>query len=290
MIIDAHLHCSGTETTNSVLRSLDEARVDIGVLLAPFLSHHYRLDDALSLREANAHLATLVRGHQDRLFGFAVVNPLLPNAVDDLRHAVENLGLRGLKMVPSGWFPYDDCAHRIYEQALALDLPILFHSGIFVDGRSGRFCRPTFYEAIREHPGLRVTLAHLSWPWCDEANAVGLIDLINGVPPDEAAFRFDISFGAPPVYRHEVLKNALAVLGPALLQFGSDRFFPCGGDAILEKIAEVGELLDGFDLTSADRDRIMYGTAAAWLGIEAGKIFQPPQRHHEQDDLPHTAN
>jgi predicted TIM-barrel fold metal-dependent hydrolase len=86
-------------------------------------------------------------------------------------------------MVPAGWYPYDDCAHRIYETASALKIPILFHSGIFIDGKSGRFCRPAFYEAIRDYPDLRVTLAHLGWPWPDEANAVGLIDLINGVPP-----------------------------------------------------------------------------------------------------------
>ena len=40
-------------------------------------------------------------------------------------------------------------------------------------------------------------------------------------------------FGPPPVYRLEVLKKALAVLGPELLQFGSDRFLPCAGSVTL---------------------------------------------------------
>src|SRR5207253_7782196 len=66
---------------------------------------------------------------------------------------------------------------------------------------------PSFYEAVRDHPGLKVTLAHLGWPWCDEANAVGVIDLINGVHPDDSQFRFDISFGPPPVYRRRVLAD-----------------------------------------------------------------------------------
>ncbi|HZP86505.1 MAG TPA: amidohydrolase family protein [Burkholderiales bacterium] len=146
MLIDAHLHCSGRERADDVLRSLDEAGVERAVLLVPFLSEGFSLHDAASLRRANVYLAELVRGHADRLHGFAVINPALPGASEDLRHAIEALGLTGLKLVPSGWYPYDARAHEIYAEASALGIPILFHSGIFIDGRSGRFCRPTFYE------------------------------------------------------------------------------------------------------------------------------------------------
>jgi predicted TIM-barrel fold metal-dependent hydrolase len=155
----------------------------------------------------------------------------------------------------------------VYEKAAELGIPILFHSGIFIDGRSGRFCRPAFYEAVREHPGLKVTLAHLGWPWTDEANAVGLIDLINGIRPEDSQFRFDISFGPPPIYRHEVLKKALAVLGPRSLQFGSDRFLPCSGSHIRSAIQEVDQLLDDLSVPEPDRQAIFAETAAAWLGL-----------------------
>ncbi len=266
MIIDAHIHCSGEENTAGVLQAMDWAGVDKAIILAPFLNGSYSLRDSESLRLANQHLATLITGHVDRLIGFAVINPSLDNASEDLTRA-HDLGLSGLKMVPAGWYPYDDCAHRIYETASQLDMPVLFHSGIFIDGRSGRFCRPVFFEAIREHPGLRVTLAHLGWPWTDEANAVGLIDLINGVAPDNSQFRFDISFGAPPAYRLDVLNKAIAVLTPELLQFGSDVFLPCSGELIKNRIDDVVTLLDRLDVDTRGRERIMGGTAAAWLGI-----------------------
>lgn len=282
MLIDAHLHLSGQESARDVLHSLDEAGIDVAVLLAPFLTDPYRISDRQSLRDGNRHLSRLVEGHADRLMGFAVVNPLHPEAADDLEEAVARGGIRGLKLVPTGWYPYDDCAHWVYARANALGLPILFHSGIFIDGRSGRFCRPTFYEAVREHPGLRVTLAHLGWPWCDEANAVGVIDLINGVPPDDSQFRFDVSFGPPPVYRREVLRKALDVLGPGLIQFGSDRFFPCSGEHIRVLVDEVLHLLDELDVGPDDRRRIMGGTAAAWLGIGEA-------RKDEKDETCQTA-
>jgi predicted TIM-barrel fold metal-dependent hydrolase len=267
MVVDAHLHCSGEETGTQVLKSLDEADIDAAILLAPFLNAPYTLNDRNSLREANRHLARLVSENSDRLIGFAVVNPTHPEAADDLEESIAKLKLRGLKLVPTGWYPYDDCAHRVYERAAALDLPILFHSGIFIDGKSGRFCRPTFYEAVREHPSLRVTLAHLSYPWCDESIAVGLIDLINGVSPDDCQFRFDISFGAPPIYRQQVLRNALAVLGPDLLQFGSDRFLPCSGSHIKSAVDEVKLLLEEIEVDKRGVERIMGGTAAHWLGL-----------------------
>lgn len=272
MIIDAHLNCSGDETSGDVLTTLDDAGVDYGVLLAPFLSARHRLDDPASLRDANRHLASLVRGHDDRLAGFAVVNPRDGQAPDDLRHAVEDLGLTGLKLVPSGWYPYDDCAHRVYEVADEYGLPVLFHTGIFIDGRSGRYCRPAFFEAVRDHPRMRVTLAHLGWPWCDEAIAVGIIDLIKGVPADDCQIRFDLSFGPPPAYRVDVIGRALAVLGPDLLQFGTDRFFPCSGQHVREGFDDFAAVCDALDVEPAARERMTCGTAARWLGLESGAI------------------
>lgn len=266
MLIDAHIHCSGDEKIEDILQALDWAGVDKAILLAPFLTGEYTLHDEGSLRSANQYLARLIANHTDRLIGFAVINPLFTNACEDLCRA-RDLGLCGLKMVPAGWYPYDECAHRVYEAASRGKIPILFHSGIFIDGKSGRFCHPAFYEAIRDYPDLRVTLAHLGWPWTDEANAVGLIDLINGTPPDDSQFRFDISFGAPPIYRSEVLKKAIAVLTPELLQFGSDVFFPCSGELIKSRIHEVSELLERLDISKGSRERIMGGTAAAWLGV-----------------------
>ena len=267
MIVDAHIHCTGAESPDEVIRTLDEAGVDAAVLLAPFLTDPFSLADARSLNAANEYLGNLVRDHKDRLVGFAVVNPRHATASQDLEKAVERYGLRGLKLVPSGWYPYDDCAHRVYETASKYDLPILFHSGIFIDGRSGRFCRPVFYEAVRDHPGLKVTLAHLGWPWCDESNAVGVIDLINGVKPEDSQFRFDISFGPPPIYRKEVLTRALAVLGPEMLQFGSDRFLPCSGGHIRSMIEEVKNLLETLDVSPSDQERIFCKTASNWLDL-----------------------
>lgn len=265
MIIDAHLHCTGRESADDVLRTLDAAGVDHGVLLAPFLDAPFSLDDPASLRTANAYLAQLVRGHEDRLSGFAVVNPSDAEAPRDLRDAIEGLGLRGAKMVPRGWSADEPRVQPTFAVAAELELPLLFHSGIFIDGRSGRYCRPALFEPLRNHVGVRVALAHLGWPWTDEAIAVGLIDRIHGVAHDDAVFRFDISFGPPPPYRLEVLRRAVDVLGCGALQFGSDCFLPCSGEHLAERIGWVHELADALELPRDERERLWHGTAAAWL-------------------------
>ena len=266
MVIDAHLHCTGRESAGEVLRALDEARIDVAVLLAPFLDEGHSLDDAASLRRANAHLGRLVHGHRDRLVGFAVVDPRDAHAPRDLRDAIEGLGLSGVKMVPTGWYPDEQRVQPVFAVASELRLPVLFHSGIFIDGRSGRFCRPANFEVMRDHPGARVALAHVGWPWTDEAIAVALIDRIHGVPPEACRFRLDISFGPPPPYRREVLTRALEVLGAGLLQFGSDCFLPCPGSEIARRAGWVHELLDQIGVAAAHRQRIWHDTAAAWLG------------------------
>jgi len=279
VIIDAHLHCTGDETTSYVLDSLDDAGIDIGVLIAPFLNNGYTMADPDAIRRANEHLSRLVAGHDDRLFGLAIVNPSLPGAADELRHAVETLGLRGAKMVPSGWYPEDAVVQPTFAVASELKLPLLFHSGVFIDGRASRFCRPIGFEPLRDHPGARVTLAHLGWPWTDEAIALGLIDRIHGVPQDDCAFRFDLSFGPPPPYRHDVLAKALEVLGPGLLQFGSDCFLPCPGAEIAERRGWLRDLLSEFDLDAAALERIWWGTAAAWLGLEPASLAASAPGH-----------
>ena len=80
--------------------------------------------DREALRSANEHLAELVRNNADWLIDFAMVNPPHCHASNDLEDAVERLELRGLKLVPSSWYPCQDCVHDVYERAVSLGIPV----------------------------------------------------------------------------------------------------------------------------------------------------------------------
>ncbi len=67
MIIDAHIHCSGDEKTDDVLRALDETGVDKTVLLAPFLNGNHFMHDGDSTRTERGKAARKWAGEKFEL-------------------------------------------------------------------------------------------------------------------------------------------------------------------------------------------------------------------------------
>ena len=155
MIIDAHLHCSGRETRRRRAARARRCRTSTSACCSRrFSTTATRLHDArVAARGEPAPGRRRLRGIVDRLVGLAVVNPVT-------RRRGRRSRTRDRRGRPAR--PQDGAERlvsvrraspsRVYAKAAELDLPILFHSGIFIDGRSGRFCRPVFYEALREHP------------------------------------------------------------------------------------------------------------------------------------------
>ena len=157
MIIDAHLHCSGAERADDVLRSLDEARrrrrrPARAVPERGLLARRRRVAAARQRASGGAGArprrpAGRLRGRRSaRRRGAAAPAP----RHRDARPARAQRWCRpaGTRTTPT--------SSRCSPKRGALGIPLLFHSGIFIDGRSGRFCRPTFFEALRDHPGLKV--------------------------------------------------------------------------------------------------------------------------------------
>lgn len=274
MIIDAHLRTSGREQADEVLRTLDEAGVERAVLVAPGPrpgeggSPDGPAEPGL-LRHGNEHLAGLVRGRGDRLTGFACLDPRDPGAPQALRHAVETLGLRGCSLLPGAWAPHDEAVQPTFAAARELGIPLLLHSGLARDGRSSRFGRPSLFEALRGHPGLRATLSQAGWPWTDEAIAVALVDRLDGVPAAQSLFRLELSGEVPSAYRRDLLHKALETLGPERLQFGSGCVLPVSGAVLAERVRTLQALLEALGVPREARRQIWSGTAAAWLGLEA---------------------
>ncbi len=122
---------------------------------------------------SNEQIAELC-GMSGRFVGFASVDPHQAGAAKELRRAVEGLGLRGLKLHPSAqaFYPNDRAlAYPIYEEAVALGVPILFHAGMsWEPGARAKYGQPIAFEDVAaDFPSLNVVLAHWAWPWAVEA-------------------------------------------------------------------------------------------------------------------------
>ena len=252
-ILDAHTHLSGPgsgETPENIVACLDAANVAKAFVIAPLIKQgsweleERHLDD---VRRNNDYCARVCASEPDRLLGFCVLNPspglgggTFGRAVDlmieEARRCRHELGLRGVKMVPSGWYPHDPHALRLYRELARLDMYALFHSGIFLDGKEGTYCRPAYFEAVHQVPGFRGQLAHLGWPWVDECIAVlEMESTIHGKQPERWQLLADLSFGPPDDWQLRSWQLALDTLPKEMLCYGSDVFWPSEPERYLEQ-------------------------------------------------------
>lgn len=188
-MIDVHTHV-GTREHMSDAFVADLTRTwaevpDVGTTLEAHWDAVKDLDGAVVLAfdapasgyvVPNEYVAGYVAQHPDRLLGFASVDPTRPDALDRLHHAVEDLGLVGLKLGPVYQHvdPRDERTIALLREAVRLDLPVLCHQGTtFVRTAPLAFARPYLLDEVATRlPDLRLCIAHLGHPWCEEAMAV----------------------------------------------------------------------------------------------------------------------
>ncbi|KPK62952.1 MAG: hypothetical protein AMK73_05500, partial [Planctomycetes bacterium SM23_32] len=223
MFSDCHIHCRPDADGGDVLKAMDAREMEKAVLLAPAMT-----DSNEELAASIRIIARVCAPDPDRLIGFAWIEPTLSGAVDHVRQAAE-AGLRGYKMIPDHWYPYEERFFPVYEAIQETRKPLLFHSGIlFGNMDSSRFCRPAFYEVMLHFPKVKFALAHISWPWTDECIAVAGRMRAAAQRGQAAGMQMyvDITRGTPDVYRLDALEKALAYLGPERLVYGSDDLAP----------------------------------------------------------------
>lgn len=199
--IDLHVHPStaeGLAAWGDLLGATERYfKTSIAVRAVDEMADEFRADDVLAVLLAwdaetatgdppltNDVVAACVERHPDAFLGFASVDPWKGKAaIAELRRAVTQLGLRGLKVHPSAqaFTPNDVRHYPLWEAAAELGIPVLFHTGTTglgagVPGGGGvklGFSRPIFLDDVAaDFPDLTIVGAHPSWPWQDEMLAV----------------------------------------------------------------------------------------------------------------------
>jgi predicted TIM-barrel fold metal-dependent hydrolase len=124
----------------------------------------------------NEYTSAFVQSSPENFIGFASVNPLFRGvkaAVAELGRAVEEYGLKGVKLYPmyQHWNPDDpEVAFPIYSAARDLGIPVMIHQAgsTTIDGDL-RCAEPWKLDAIgREFRDLKVIVAHCGFPRIDE--------------------------------------------------------------------------------------------------------------------------
>ena len=165
------------------LADMDRMGVDVQVLSPAANQYYYWAEEALArdiVRVLNEHIASLCAKHPQRLQGLGTVALQHPQlAVEQLRHAVETLGLRGVEIstVVEGVELADPLLEPFWAEAARLGCVVFIHpQGTWAADRLGRWYLANvigqplettvalshliFGGVLDRHPGVRLLAAH----------------------------------------------------------------------------------------------------------------------------------
>lgn len=153
----------------ATVTAMDQAQVSFG-LLSAWRGPHGELI-------CNDEVAAWVAARPDRFAGLATVNLHRPmEAVRELRHYVNELGFRGLRVVPWLWeaAPTDRRYYPLYAACVDLGVPFctqVGHTGPLRPSETGRPI-PYIDQVALDFPELTIVCGHVGYPWTEEMVAV----------------------------------------------------------------------------------------------------------------------
>jgi len=235
---------------------LDKVRVSRAALIASVPG------DAASVEAA-------VRRHPDRFVGFFMVDPTQPGTETIAADAIDRGGLRTICLFPAmhRFSIQDERARRLFEVAAARPGTAVFvHCGVLSVGvrkKLGlaspfdiRFGNPIDLHAVAlAHPAVPIIVPHFGAGLFREA--LMLADLCPNVLLDSSSSNSWIKY-QPGLTLAAVLRQALAVVGPDRILFGSDSsFFPRGW--VMDVYEQQSSALDEVRVSAEVREKIFGG-------------------------------
>jgi uncharacterized protein len=212
------------------------------------------------------HVAAYVAAHPETLIGFLSVDPTQSGWEDELHEGHEDLGLRGIKLLPmyAGFSPDDERLDPIWNYAAKYALPVLLHTGTtFVSQARLDYTLPRLLDAVAiRHPEVKIILAHLGHPY--EGECVVVIRKHPNVYADLSA----LHYRPFQLYHSLMLVQEYGVWDKVL--FGTDYPFTTV-NATLDGLRTMNRMLDGTALPRLDERKIeamISRDTLALLGLE----------------------
>jgi uncharacterized protein len=214
-----------------------------------------------SRRIPNEEVIDAARANSDIMVAFASIDPHKGKmGVREARRLVNEGGIAGFKFHPTaqGFFSNDRLAYGLYEVIAEHKLTALFHSGhsgigTGMPGGGGlrlKYSNPMHVDDVAaDFPGMKIIIAHPSWPWQDEALSVCL---------HKPNVYIDLSGWSPKYFPPQLIRFANTQLKSKML-FGSD-FRLITPDRWIKDFREAGFKPEVHDL-------ILKGNALQALGL-----------------------
>jgi predicted TIM-barrel fold metal-dependent hydrolase len=264
MVIDVHNHIVVKSSpyyipAEEYLTTMDDLGVEKMVILG---KDYGKLGDRLQSNLPDEQVSDFVKAHPDRFIGFTAAHPDRSEKenLERIERAVNNLGLKGIKLNPhSGFYPNDERLYPVYAKATELGIPVLVHTGVKspTDGTRVKYCRPVYLDDVAvDFPDLTLIIAHAGYPWVEETIMVGLyagnvfvdISTLNQI---EAAFGYEVVL--------PTLQKLTSSLGSQRVLFGSDWVYNLQETIQAVKAADF--------LSDSDKENILWKNAKQILNI-----------------------
>lgn len=144
------------------LKAMEEAGIDKAVILP--LDYGIPLGEPpVPIEEVNRAFAELQRRHEDRLLSFVSVDPRRPQARSLVRKALDEWGMKGVKLHPgSGFYPNSKECYALFEMLSDRGVPIIVHAGHILQPLYSKYCDPMWLDEVcSDFPDLVVVAAHM---------------------------------------------------------------------------------------------------------------------------------
>jgi len=165
MIVDCHTHINDTADSVILSEHLAAAEpVEACIVLATV---------ADSSDEVNNKLSEYVSKHEEKMIGFALVDPTRDKTgVKKLASIPEKLNLAGVVVYCSscGFHPAHSRAMRFYESAQELKLPVFFHNGAPLERRAVLdYAQPHLLDEVaRTFEQLKIVIGNMGMPFVEQ--------------------------------------------------------------------------------------------------------------------------
>ena len=234
---------SNADLADRWVRELDRFGVARSVLIA-------------SMPGDEGSVAEAVRAHPRRFWGYFMLNPLAPDAVERTDRALGELGLRGVCLFPAmhRFSVRDERLQPIYERAARHNAVVFVHMGVLTVGVRKKlglaskfdmsFSNPIeLHRVALEFPGVNFVVPHFGAGYFREVLMLG--DLAPNVCLDTSSTNSWTKYQTPALSLKEVFAKAIEVFGARRVLFGSDSsFFPRGWNRSIldQQVAALKEL------------------------------------------------
>ena len=210
-------------------------------------------------------IASYVARHPEDLIGFLSVDPTQDGWEREMRDGHEELGLRGIKLLPmyAGFSPDDERLEPLWRYAEEKHLPVLLHMGTTFIAQAPLACTlPRLIEPVAtRHPEVRIVLAHLGHPY--EGECIAVIRKHENVYADISA----LHYRPFQLYHSLMLAQEYGVWRKLL--FGTD--FPFTNvQASIGGLRGLNDMLEGTKLPRLNAEEIealIYRDSLSLLGL-----------------------